>query len=105
MNTSNQTRRLISAAGFGLGVMAVVLAAFGLFASSASASSAPADKPAPAYAPAAPATPSVTVTPRPIKLRPWVQFGHALPGHNAHYRQLLFNHLTEPTDVNLDGSS
>jgi hypothetical protein len=34
-----------------------------------------------------------------------VQFGHARPGGAAHYRQLLFNHLSEPTEVNLDGAS
>jgi hypothetical protein len=44
-------------------------------------------------------------TPRPIKLRPEIQFGHAHPGGEAHYRQLLFNHLNDPTTVDLGGGS
>ncbi len=54
---------------------------------------------------AAPENPAVTGTPRPIRLRPWVQFGHARPGETANYRKLLFNHLDEPTEVTLDGGS
>src|SRR5439155_8266888 len=49
--------------------------------------------------------PAPTPTPRPIRLRPWLQFGHALPGDNAHYRQLLFNHLSQDTAVTLWGDS
>jgi hypothetical protein len=51
----------------------------------------------------APAT--VTPTPRPIRLRPWVQFGHARPGGTATYHKLLFNHLTQDTPVDLSGGS
>ena len=56
-------------------------------------------------------TPVMTTTPEPhrtpllIRLRPWVQFGHARPGGTAHYRQVLFNHLRDPTIVNLGGGS
>src|SRR4051812_25240761 len=58
-----------------------------------------------------PMTPVMTITPEPhrtplpIRLRPWVQFGHARPGGMAHYRQVLFNHLSDPTIVNLGGGS
>jgi hypothetical protein len=49
--------------------------------------------------------PSATPTPRPIKLRPWVQFGHARPGETAHYTDLLFNHVQTDTTVNLEAAS
>ena len=49
--------------------------------------------------------PSPSGTPRPIKLRPWVQFGHARPGETARYTDLLFNHVQTDTSVNLDAAS
>lgn len=50
-------------------------------------------------------TPEATPTRRPIKLRPRVQFGHAPHGENARYGLLLFNHLTEETNVNMTADS
>ena len=54
---------------------------------------------------AAPASETNPPRPRPIKLRPWVQFGHARPGEVADYRKLLFNHFDEEKVVTLDGDS
>src|SRR5690348_6894637 len=58
--------------------------------------------------------PSGTITPRPFPtrtitpcppppmvLRPRLQFGHARPGEDAHYRDVLLNHFTADTTVDL----
>src|SRR5690348_12075235 len=96
---ANKVRKSLSALGLTVGVLAAVLLASGLSASGAAAS----DKGAGVAGANVEASP--TVTPRPIKLRPWLQFGHARPGGTAHYRQVLFNHLSEDTPVTLWGGS
>ncbi|MGA7732099.1 MAG: S-layer homology domain-containing protein [Chloroflexia bacterium] len=51
------------------------------------------------------ATPAATPTRRPIKLRPRVQFGHAPHDENVRYRLLLFNNVSEETNVNMTADS
>src|SRR4051812_43790809 len=96
MQNANKARKSFAALGLTVGVLAAVLLASGLPTPAASAS----DKYSGVNLEASP-----TLTPRPIKLRPWLQFGHARPGGTAHYRQVLFNHLSENTEVSLWGGS
>jgi hypothetical protein len=93
-----QERAVLAVAALGLAVAAL----FALVALSGSAQAAPAyDSPSKGSAPAPVASP----TPRPIKLRPWVQFGRAAPGGVARYTDLLFNHVQTDTTVNVDAAS
>ncbi|HUS14238.1 MAG TPA: S-layer homology domain-containing protein [Chloroflexia bacterium] len=50
-------------------------------------------------------TPWPTRTPRPMVLRPYVQFGHARPGEVAAYHEVLLNRFEAPTSVTLFGHS
>ncbi len=91
-------RAAFAALTFGLmgaAVFALVLAAGSTQAAAASG---------PAVKGASP-DPSASPTPRPIKLRPWVQFNYAAPGDVARYTDLLFNHLQTNTTVNVDAAS
>src|SRR5438105_8278057 len=99
-NTNSGTlRRFLAALGLSAGMLAVALLAAGFSTGAAQAASTS------AKGTDVLTTPAPTPTPRPIRLRPWLQFGHALPGDNAHYRQLLFNHLSQDTSVTLWGDS
>jgi len=91
-------RKPLAALGLGLAAFLLPLA-FGLTTPTAHAS---ADKPSVL---STTPSPSATRTPRPIKLRPWVLFGHARPGSTETYRKLLFNRLPDEATVNLDGAS
>jgi hypothetical protein len=106
MNKTDKVRKLLVTC-LGTGLLVLILATFGLFATGASA--APSVQVAPNKADVVivttTTTPQATRTPPPIRLRPWVQFGHGQPGSRVHYRQLLFNHLSTQTDVNLRGGS
>jgi hypothetical protein len=93
METTRKLRKSLAALGLCAGLLVAIALAAGLFATGADAQSKDSAD--------APATPQ----PRPIRLRPWVQFGHARPGETADYRKLLFNHLDEEMEVTLDGGS
>jgi hypothetical protein len=97
MESISRVRKTLAVACLGMGLALALALAAGPFAIGAAAQS--------GELVAAPENQSVTGVPRPIKLRPWVQFGHALPGETARYNKLLFNHLDEETDVTLDGDS
>jgi hypothetical protein len=101
MSNTVTLRKWLAAFGLGIGLLATLVVSSGLFAPGAEAAS---DKGAGISAGVS-AEASPTRTPRPIRLRPWLQFGHAEPGGTAHYRQLLFNHLSQNTDVRLWGGS
>ncbi|HET9493376.1 MAG TPA: S-layer homology domain-containing protein [Chloroflexia bacterium] len=88
-----------------VGLLAVAMGLVAFFALGIGASAAPAADPKPSGGGTPTATPHATWTPSPIRLRPRVQFGHAAPGHIERYRLLLFNRLTEETDVHLDARS
>ena len=93
-----QKRSAYVAAATGLAVaalVALVLLSGSAQAAPAGGSSTKGSSPEPAASP----------TPRPIKLRPWVQFGHAAPGGVARYTDLLFNHVQTDTTVNVDAAS
>ncbi len=120
MNTNNKAHRLLAATNLAVGymVMVLALAVFGLsIAGAPGASAAPATSASQSNGddvvavstvstvPTTTGTPQTTRTPRPIKLRSWVQFGHARPGGTATYHKLLFNHLSESGEVNLTGAS
>lgn len=97
MKATGRVRKAMGAVSLSA-ALAMVLATFaGPFAVSAAAQS--------GEVVAAPENPSVVGEPRPIRLRPWVQFGHARPGETARYTKLLFNHLDEETQVSLEGNS
>src|SRR5579859_2979894 len=68
-------------------------------------------RPPPTRTPWATRTPCATVTvvppcpPPPVRLVPWLQFGHAAPGNTVTYRQVLLNRVTTATTVDLAGRS
>jgi hypothetical protein len=93
-----QKRAVYAAAAIGLAALAIVA----LVSLSGSAQAAGAYGSSPKGS--AP-DPAASPTPRPIRLRPWVQFGHAAPGDVAHYTDLLFNHVQTDTTVNVDARS
>jgi len=97
MNATGRIRKLIGAVSLGAALAMVFAIVAGPFATGAAAQS--------GEVVAASDNPAVVGMPRPIKLRPWVQFGHAQPGETARYNKLLFNHLDEVTEVTLDGDS
>jgi len=103
MPTKNRSGKAIAALVAGTGLL--VALALAVSTTQAAPDKTKGDSGAGSVASAGAATPQPTRTPLPIRLRPWVQFGHARPGGDAHYRQLLFNHLSEPTTVDLNGQS
>ena len=99
METTGRFRRFLAAMGPGTKLVAALAVAVGPLAASASAQAQSGE------VVAAPDNPAIMGAPLPIRLRPWVQFGHARPGETADYRKLLFNHLDAETAVTLDGDS
>lgn len=93
METTGKLRKSLVALALGAGLALALALASGPLATGAAAQSKDS------------VVTSATPPPRPIRLRPWVQFGHARPGETANYHKLLFNHLDEETEVTLDGSS
>lgn len=97
MEITGRMRKSLVGMRLGAGLALVLAVAAGPFSTGVSAQT--------SDVVAAPDNPAVMGTPRPIRLRPWVQFDHARPGETVTYRKLLFNHLDEQTQVTLDADS
>lgn len=102
MSNIERLRRLLVATLLAGGMAAVLLVTPGSFGSTGIAGAAGTNK---GDLIAAPSNSEPAGTPRPIKLRPWLQFGHARPGGIATYHQVLFNHLDQTAEVTLQGGS
>lgn len=102
--------RLSRSKGYTAGLLALVMAS-AVFAGGASAQTQAKSAPNAAQQTnlVQSSEPNITLvgdhTPRPIKLRPWVQFGHARPGDTADYHKLLMNHLDTSEQVNVEARS
>lgn len=101
MSSTNRSRTTLLAFVMGFALLAVALLA--LFATGAQAATNKTG--ANGVAGSVVTAPEPSRTPRPIRLRPWLQFGHARPGGTATYHKLLFNHLADHTMVDLGGQS